>query len=230
MSLEVAARTELGDFSLDAAFATDSRVTAIFGPSGSGKTTLVNIIAGLITPKIGLVAVDGAVLLDTEAGIDIPAYARRIGYVFQDARLFPHLSVRQNLLYGRWFAPPDALRITLDEVAKLLDLTPLFKRATPQLSGGEKQRVAIGRALLSSPRLLLLDEPLASLDHARKAEVMPFLERLRDHARVKIVYVSHAVAEVKRLADTVVLMRDGRVAGITSAKDLRIDGLESELV
>jgi molybdate transport system ATP-binding protein len=229
MSLEIEARTQLGDFSLAAAFATDSRVTAIFGPSGAGKTTLVNVIAGLVRPKAGLVSVDGAVLLDTARGIDVPPHARRIGYVFQDARLFPHLSVRQNLLYGQWFAPRDARRTELDDVSELLDLAPLFERATPHLSGGEKQRVAIGRALLSSPRLLLLDEPLASLDHARKAEVMPFLELLRDHARVKIVYVSHSVAEVKRLASTVVLMRDGRVVGITESRDLRIDGLESEI-
>jgi molybdate transport system ATP-binding protein len=229
MSVEVEARTQFGEFSLDANFATVSRITSIFGPSGAGKTTLVNVIAGLVRPKTGRVAVDGAVLLDTGAGIDVPVYARRIGYVFQDARLFPHLSVRQNLLYGQWFAPRDARRTALDEVAELLDLAPLFKRATPQLSGGEKQRVAIGRALLSSPRLLLLDEPLASLDHARKQEVMPFLERLRDHARVKIVYVSHAVAEVKRLATTVVLLRDGRVADVGPSKDLRIDGIEGHL-
>jgi molybdate transport system ATP-binding protein len=224
MSLAVKARMQRGDFSLDANFATDSRVTSIFGPSGAGKTTLVNVIAGLVRPKTGLVVVDGAVLLDTARGIDIPAHRRRIGYVFQDSRLFPHLSVRQNLLYGQWFAPLDIRRTALDEVAELLDLAPLFRRATPQLSGGEKQRVAIGRALLSSPRLLLLDEPLSSLDHARKQEVMPFLERLRDHAHVKIVYVSHAVAEVKRLATTVVMMRDGRVTNIKQAKDLRIDG------
>ena len=224
MSLEVEAHTQLGDFSLDAKLATDSRVTSIFGPSGAGKTTLVNVIAGLVRPKTGLVAVDGAVLLDTAGGIDIPANKRRIGYVFQDARLFPHLSVRQNLLYGQWFAPRGARRTALDEVAELLNLAPLFKRATPQLSGGEKQRVAIGRALLSSPRLLLLDEPLSSLDHARKQEVMPFLERLRDQALVKIVYVSHAVAEVKRLADTVVMLRDGRVTDIKQSKDLRVDG------
>ena len=136
--------------------------------------------------------------------------------------------MRQNLLYGQWFAARDARQTALDEVAELLDLAPLFKRATPQLSGGEKQRVAIGRALLSSPRLLLLDEPLSSLDHARKQEVMPFLERLRDHAFVKIVYVSHAVAEVKRLATTVVTMRDGRVTNIKQAKDLRVDGSDSE--
>jgi molybdate transport system ATP-binding protein len=173
--------------------------------------------------------VDGAVLLDTGAGIDVPVYARRIGYVFQDARLFPHLSVRQNLLYGQRFAPRDARPTALDDIAELLDLAPLFSRVTPQLSGGEKQRVAIGRALLSSPRLLLLDEPLASLDHALKQEVMPFLERLRDHARVKIVYVSHAVAEVKRLATTVVLLRDGRVADVRPSKDLRIDGIEGHL-
>ena len=229
MSLEVEARTRLGDFTLDASLTADGRVTSIFGPSGAGKTTLINVIAGLIRPKIGRVVVDGAVLLDTERGIDVPAHQRRIGYVFQEARLFPHLNVRQNLLYGQWFAPRDLRHTGLDEVIELLELSPLLQRGTPQLSGGEKQRVAIGRALLSSPRLLLLDEPLSSLDHARKQEVMPFLERLRDHARVKIVYVSHAVAEVKRLATTIVLMREGRVTGIKQSKDLRLDGIENEL-
>jgi molybdate transport system ATP-binding protein len=211
MSLEVDTKIRLGNFTLDAAFATEGKITALFGPSGAGKTSLINVISGLIKPEKGRVAVDRTVLLDTERGIDVPAHKRRIGYVFQESRLFPHLTVKQNLLYGRWFAPRDLRRDSLDEVVDLLDLSPLLHRGTLQLSGGEKQRVAIGRALLSSPRLLLLDEPLSSLDEARKQEVMPFLERLRDHARMPIVYVSHSVAEVERLANEVVFMDAGRV-------------------
>ncbi len=211
MSLAVEAFARLGDFTLDAAFASDGKITAIFGRSGSGKTTLINVIAGLIRPERGRVEVDGAVLLDTARGIDLPAYRRRVGYVFQEARLFPHLSVRQNLLYGRWFALPDERETSFEQVVDLLDLGTLLRRGTAQLSGGEKQRVAIGRALLASPRLLLMDEPLSSLDEARRLEVMPFLERLRDHAKMPIIYVSHSVAEVKRLASTIVLLRDGRV-------------------
>jgi molybdate transport system ATP-binding protein len=217
MSLTVDAFAELGDFTLDASFTSEGKITAIFGRSGSGKTSLINVIAGLIEPKRGRVVVDGAVLLDTMRSIDVPAYRRRVGYVFQEARLFPHLSVRQNLLYGHWFAGQGKRETSFEEVVDLLDLGPLLHRGTAKLSGGEKQRVAIGRALLASPRLLLMDEPLSSLDEARKQEVMPFLERLRDHARMPIVYVSHSVAEVKRLASTVVLLRDGRVAGIRTA-------------
>jgi molybdate transport system ATP-binding protein len=213
MSLEVSAETRLGDFTLDASFVSEGKITAIFGRSGSGKTTLINIIAGLITPERGRVTLDGTALLDTDRNIDVPAYRRRVGYVFQEARLFPHLSVRQNLLYGRRFTPRE-LRQDPEAVLDLLDLKPLLNRGTVQLSGGEKQRVAIGRALLASPRLLLMDEPLSSLDEARKQEVMPFLERLRDHALAPIVYVSHSVAEVKRLATTIVLLRDGRVTNV----------------
>jgi molybdate transport system ATP-binding protein len=211
MSLEVTAKATLGNFVLDAAFASEGRITALFGRSGSGKTTLVNIIAGLLRPERGQVVVDGTVLFDGEAGIDVPSHKRRIGYVFQEARLFPHLTVKHNLLYGRWFTPKDARHVSLDEVVDLLGLKDLLERGTAQLSGGEKQRVAIGRALLCSPRLLLMDEPLASLDDARKSELLPFIERLRDDARVPIVYVSHAVPEVVRLATTLVLLSDGRV-------------------
>lgn len=217
MSLVVDAYIELGDFTLNCAFTSQGKTTAIFGRSGAGKTTLVNIIAGLVKPKRGRVVVDGAVLLDTARGIDLPVHRRRIGYVFQEGRLFPHLSVRRNLLYGRWFAPKGSRETSFGEVVDLLDLAPLLERGTGQLSGGEKQRVAIGRALLSSPRVMLMDEPLSSLDEARKREVIPFLERLRDQAKMPIVYVSHSVAEVKRLASTIVLLRAGRVAGIRAA-------------
>lgn len=224
MSLEVALEHRQGAFDLEAAFRTGGRLTALFGPSGSGKTTLVNAIAGLVRPRRGRIAVDGTVLLDTEAGIDRPPHRRRVGYVFQEGRLFPHLTVRQNLLFGRLFAGRPgtgeaSADIDLDAVVALLDLAALLSRRPAGLSGGEKQRVAIGRALLARPRLLLMDEPLASLDEARKAEILPFVERLRDEAGVPIVYVSHALAEVARLADTVVLLVAGRVvaAGPTAA-------------
>ena len=211
MTLEVFARTRLGVFELDASFATDGRLTAIFGPSGAGKTSLINVISGLLRPERGRVVVDGTVLFDSEASIDVPAHRRRIGYVFQESRLFPHLSVRRNLLYGRYFAPAESRTASFEDMVDLLGLQGLLERGTAALSGGERQRVAIGRALLASPRLLLMDEPLSSLDEARKREVMPFLERLRDQARVPIVYVSHALGEVARLATTVVLMSEGRV-------------------
>lgn len=210
--LDIAVRHRLGDFSLDAAFASDGRLTALFGSSGSGKTSLVNVIGGLIRPQSGHVTVDGEVLVDTQAGIVLPKHRRRIGYVFQEARLFPHLSVRQNLLFGRWFAPKQASHSSdLDSVLQLLGISHLLARRPGALSGGEKQRVAIGRALLANPRLLLMDEPLASLDEARKAEILPYIERLRDEAGIPIVYVSHSMAEVARLATTVALVEAGRI-------------------
>jgi molybdate transport system ATP-binding protein len=170
----------------------------------------LNIIAGLLRPERGRVVVDGTVLLDTVAGIFLPTHCRRVGYVFQESRLFPHLSVKGNLLYGRFFTPGRRRYASVDEVVDLLDLGPLLDRGTDALSGGEKQRVAIGRALLASPRVLLLDEPLSSLDERRRQEVMPFLERLRDQAHVPIVYVSHVSSEIERLSETVVLMSGGK--------------------
>jgi molybdate transport system ATP-binding protein len=225
MTIEVAARTRLGDFTLDAAFASPGGLTALFGPSGSGKTSLINVIAGLLRPEWGRVVMGERVLLDTDARIDVPAHKRRISYVFQESRLFPHLSVRQNLLYGRWFAPRPGRAGSLDEVVELLGLGPLLGRGSAKLSGGEKQRVAIGRALLASPKLLLMDEPLASLDEARKDEVLPYLERLRDRSQVPILYVSHAMAEVARLATRIVVMEAGRVAAAGQAADIlgRVD-------
>ena len=217
MSLDVSAVARLGEFTLDASFKSDSRVTAIFGPSGSGKTSVLNVIAGLLRPERGRVAVDGTVLLDTGTGVFLPPHRRRVGYVFQDGRLFPHLSVKANLLYGRIFAPSSRHHASFEEVVDLLDLGSLLRRGISALSGGEKQRVAIGRALLSSPRLLLLDEPLSSLDERRKEEVMPFLEKLRDQASMPIVYVSHVFSEIERLAGTVVLMGCGQVLAVDGA-------------
>src|SRR5580704_5102093 len=178
----------------------------------SGKTSVINAIAGLLRPRRGRIAMDGSVPLDTERAICVPTHRRRVGCVFQEGRLFPHLTVRQNLLFGRWFAPARERRVTnLDDVVDLLGIAALLDRRPGRLSGGEKQRVAIGRALLASPRLLLMDEPLASLDARRKDEILPYLERLRDEARVPIVYVSHSIAEVTRLATTIVLISAGQV-------------------
>ena len=227
--LSVAVEHSLGDFTLDAAFDSGGGLTALFGRSGSGKTSLVNVIAGLIRPARGRIVVDGAVLTDTVAGVFLPARRRHIGYVFQEGRLFPHLTVRQNLLYGRWFASSRRRRAgragEVEHVVELLGIADLLGRRPANLSGGEKQRVAIGRALLARPRLLVMDEPLASLDEARKAEILPYIERLRDEFAEPIVYVSHAIAEVTRLATTMVVMSEGRVAAVgpTAAIMGRID-------
>jgi molybdate transport system ATP-binding protein len=225
MTLEVATRHRLGAFALDAAFTSDGALTALFGRSGSGKTTLVNVIGGLIRPDWARISVGGEVLVDTDRGRFVPTHRRRVGYVFQEGRLFPHLTVRQNLTYGRWFAPHGERTADFDHIVELLGIGGLLGRRPAGLSGGEKQRVAIGRALLASPRLLLMDEPLASLDEARKAEILPYIERLRDEARVPIVYVSHSVEEVARLATTVVVLSEGKVAAAGPVSEImaRID-------
>ncbi len=225
MTLRVAVRHRQGAFALDAAFASDGPLTALFGRSGAGKTTLINVVGGLIRPDWAQVAVGGEILVDTERGIATPAYRRRLGYVFQEGRLFPHLTVGQNLNYGLWFAPRAERTADFDRVVEMLGIGSLLERRPGRLSGGEKQRVAIGRALLASPRLLLMDEPLASLDEARRAEILPYIERLRDEARVPIVYVSHSVAEVARLATTVVLLSEGKVVAAGPVSDImaRVD-------
>lgn len=210
MTLSVAIRHDFPGFALDAAFEAPPGVTALFGHSGAGKTTVVQAVAGLLKPDRARITADGTVLTDTDARIFLPPHLRRIGYVFQDARLFPHLTVKQNLLYGRWFAPRRD-GAPLDRTVEMLDIGPLLDRHPGGLSGGERQRVALGRAILSSPRLLLMDEPLAALDEARKSEILPYLERLRDEVGLPILYVSHSVAEVARLATTVILMDRGRV-------------------
>ena len=214
MTVELDIRHRQGDFALEARLSAPAGLTALFGPSGSGKTSLVNIVAGLIRPDHGRVVVDGEILVDTDRGVFVPSHRRRIGYVFQEGRLFPHLTVRQNLLYGRWFSPKEARGGDLGQVVDLLGLEALLDRRPGPLSGGEKQRVAIGRALLSNPRIILMDEPLASLDEARKAEILPYIERLRDRSRVPVVYVSHSVSEVARLATTIAVMAEGRITAV----------------
>src|ERR1700676_3052239 len=212
--LSVQVTHRLGEFTVDAQFESEGGLTALFGRSGAGKTSLVNAIAGLIRPERGRIAVDGVMLTDTATGIFVPAHRRRVGYVFQEGRLFPHLNARQNLVYGRWFAPKTAGGGDFDQVVELLGIGHLLSRRPANLSGGEKQRVAIGRALLARPRLLVMDEPLASLDEGRRAEIFPYIERLRDEMLVPIVYVSHSIAEVARLATTLVVLSEGKVAAI----------------
>jgi len=179
----------------------EARVVALAGPSGAGKTTVLNAIAGLVRPASGRIEIDGRTLYDSARGIDVPTHRRRIGYVFQDARLFPHLDVRRNLLYGRHGGP--AAPFGFDAVVELLGIAALLDRRTRHLSGGEAQRVAIGRALLSQPAILLFDEPLSSLDPARREELIPYLQRVRDEVRLPMLYVSHHPDEVRRLADAV---------------------------
>jgi molybdate transport system ATP-binding protein len=209
--LSVDVEKRLGEFSLTAKFETTGSVTALFGASGSGKTSIVNMIAGLIAPDRGRIALDDAVLFDSATRLNVPAHHRRIGYVFQEGRLFPHLTVAQNLDYGRWMGALPADAAERERIVALLDIGHLMSRRPGKLSGGERQRVAFGRALLMKPRLLLLDEPLASLDRARKLEILPYLARLRDEAKVPMIYVSHQAGEITRLASQVVRIEDGRV-------------------
>jgi molybdate transport system ATP-binding protein len=209
--LVVDVQKRLGDFELAAKFETSGGATALFGPSGAGKTTLVSMIAGLVAPDRGRIVLDDVTLFDGDRRINQPAHRRRVGYVFQEGRLFPHLTVTQNLHYGRWMQKlPNDPRET-EHVVALLDIGHLLTRRPGKLSGGERQRVAVGRALLTNPRLLLLDEPLASLDRARKLEILPYLARLRDDAKVPMIYVSHQAGEISRIASQVVRIEDGRV-------------------
>ncbi len=226
--LEVQVRKTLGAVRLDFDFACETDgIVAVFGRSGAGKTSLVNMLAGLVRPDEGRISVNGHVLFESAAGIDLPPERRRLGYVFQEGRLFPHLSVRGNLTYGLKRAPKAERRIGEAQIVELLGLGALLARRPRDLSGGEKQRVALGRALLANPRLLLMDEPLAALDQARKEEVLPFIERLRDELAIPIIYVSHAMEEIVRLADTMVLVSDGTAVAVgpleelTSRLDLR---------
>jgi molybdate transport system ATP-binding protein len=209
--LVVAVEKRLDDFTLAVKFDAMVGATALFGPSGAGKSSVANLIAGLLTPDRGRIALDDTVLFDSAARIDVPPHRRRIGYVFQEGRLFPHLTVRRNLDYGRRMNGLARDEAEMRHIVDLLDIGHLLDRRPGKLSGGERQRVAIGRALLTRPRLLLLDEPLASLDAARKREILPYLVRLRDDARVPMLYVSHLADEVRRIATQVLRIDDGRI-------------------
>ena len=218
--LRVDVSKQLGEFTLEASFSSEGRVTGLFGASGAGKTSLINMIAGLVKPDRGTIALDGETLDDSAAGLHVPPHRRRIGYVFQDARLFPHLNVSQNLDYGRRMN-----RLTQDpaqqkRVIDLLDIGSLLDRRPGKLSGGERQRVAFGRALLSKPKLLLLDEPLGALDEGRKLEILPYLVRLRDEAGIPMVYVSHDAAELRQLATQIVMLKGGRITAFGGVKVL----------
>jgi molybdate transport system ATP-binding protein len=209
--IEFRARVRLGDFNLDAGFSAAEGVTGLFGPSGSGKSTILRLIAGLVRPDWGRIVLGDRIVYDSATGIDMPAHRRRVGFVFQDGLLFPHLSVRRNLLYGPWvrrMGRPAAFGRTVE----ILDLGRLLDRAPRTLSGGERQRVAIGRALLSDPAVLLMDEPVTAIDQERRAEILPYLDLLTRESPRPVLYVSHAMAEIERLTSEIVFLRSGRVA------------------
>ncbi len=211
--IEVDIRAALGDFSLNAKFESDAGVTALFGASGAGKSSIINAIAGLLKPSEGRIAVGGTTLYDSSNGIDLPVHKRGVRVVFQESRLFPHLNVRQNLLYGHRLTGKNPTP-SMNEVTDLLGIAHLLKRRPRTLSGGERQRVSIGRALLANPLALLLDEPLASLDRGRKQEILPYLETLVRETKIPVLYVSHAQEEIDRLAQVVVRIENGTVKSI----------------
>ena len=200
-----------GVFKLAASIHSDMLVTGLFGPSGAGKSSLLQIIAGLVKPQQGYIRIGDTVLYDSSQRLNLPSHQRGIGYVFQDALLFPHLSVKNNLLYGyrRLSGKPES--IVLDDVVALLEISHLLAKNPQQLSGGEKQRVALGRALLSNPRLLLLDEPMAALDERLKQQILPFLLRVRDELHLPMLYVSHSLAEIQFLTDHIVFIEQGQI-------------------
>ncbi|MEO0036053.1 MAG: hypothetical protein RLZZ501_2076 [Pseudomonadota bacterium] len=218
--LEIEVSRRQGPITIEIALAAGSGVTALFGRSGSGKTSLINMVAGLARPDRGRIAVAGRVLFDSRAGVDLPPEARRLGYVFQEHRLFPHLSVRANLCFGMNRLAAAERTVPFERVVAVLGIEALLDRRPARLSGGERQRVAIGRALLASPRILLMDEPLASLDARRKDELLPFIAGLSRQFGVPILYVSHSIEEVLRLADTLVLIDQGRLAAVGPVEDL----------
>lgn len=214
MSIDIQLAHQHGAFQLDVEFALPGAgVTALYGPSGAGKSTIINAVAGLLRPDKGRVVLNGRPLLDVASRVFIPPSRRRIGYVFQDARLFPHLSVRSNLLYGAKRAERPLSDVQVSQTFKLLGVEHLLERRPRNLSGGERQRVALGRALLTNPQLLLLDEPLSGVDETRKHEILPLLEKIRDAREIPMLYVSHSLDEVSRLADEVVVVNNGQVAG-----------------
>ena len=202
-------------FALQARAEFGAGATGIFGPSGCGKSTLLSLVAGLLRPQRGVLVLDRTTLVDVERRVFVPAWHRHVALVFQDGQLFPHMTVRANLLYGHDRRSPSDRRLQLSQVVELLELGPLLDRRPAQLSGGERQRVALGRALLYSPRLMLLDEPLASLDERLKQQILPFLRRVKDESGIPMLYVSHVAAEVEFIADRVLRMERGRIVGIT---------------
>jgi molybdate transport system ATP-binding protein len=216
MSLAIEVRHRLERIALDVTLRAGAGLTAIVGPSGAGKTTLLHLVAGLVRPDAGRIAIGDDVLVDTGRGVWIPPDRRRIGYVTQDSRLFPHLTVGQNLAFGHWFTPARVRRLTVSTIADMLDLHPLLARRPARLSGGERQRVALGRALATSPRLLLLDEPLAAVDVARRQEILPYLDRLRGELAVPTLYVTHTLAEVQDRAEALVTLDEGRVVSVAA--------------
>jgi len=209
--IEVQAQLKRPNFELDAALQLDHRVTAIFGPSGSGKSTLLGVIAGTIKPDSGRVVVNGECLFDSQKHINKPIHERRIGLVFQDGRLFPHLNVQQNLTYALNFIPRDQQQFNFERIVQLLEIEPLLQQRPHQISGGEKQRVALGRALLSSPRLLMLDEPLASLDDRLKNQILPFLKLIADEINIPMIYISHSKKEIMQITDNLIHILNGKV-------------------
>jgi molybdate transport system ATP-binding protein len=219
--IEVQVCKRQGDFAVDAAFRSErAAVTVLYGRSGAGKTSVIDMVAGLRRPDRGAIRLDGKTLFDSAQGIDLPPEQRRVGYIFQDGRLFPHLSIRGNLTYGMNLLPAGERRIGFDQVVDLLGISSLLSRRPGTLSGGEKQRVAIGRALLTSPRLLLMDEPLASLDQARKSEVIPFIGKLPTALSIPILYVTHSIDELVHLADDIVLLNCGRSVAVGKLQEV----------
>ena len=215
--IEVRIRRQLGSLRLDVDISAEGRLLALCGPSGAGKTSILNLIAGLDRPDAGRIAIGPHVVFDSERGVDTPARRRRIGYVFQEPRLFPHLSVEKNLLYGARFAGSDGADVAFGDVVDMLGVGALLKRRPEALSGGEKQRIAIGRALLMRPRALLLDEPLTAIDDARRYEILALMETLRDAFRIPMIFVSHRASEVERLANDVATIENGRLIGLRRA-------------
>ncbi|UXX82967.1 molybdenum ABC transporter ATP-binding protein [Roseovarius pelagicus] len=223
MSLSVKIKHDFGDFTLDVAFEAGPGVTAVFGPSGAGKTSVANAVAGLFAPEQGMVTLGNRCLYDPSARVNVPPHKRRIGTVFQDGRLFPHLSVAGNLDFGARYIPRGSKIPNRDQVISLMEIGALLDRRPMHLSGGEKQRVALARALLMAPELLVMDEPLAALDGPRKDEILPYLERFTGSNGVPVLYVSHSVAEIARLADQIVVLRAGRVIRCDAVSEVLSD-------
>jgi len=209
--IEVNVNFKRKDFILDVNLIANERVNALFGPSGSGKSTLLSIIAGIIKPSHGRISIEGECLFDSGLGINIPIYRRRVGLVFQEGRLFPHLTVENNLLYGVNLASIQNQHVSVNQVLELLEIGHLLKKPPHHLSGGEKQRVALGRALLSSPRLLMLDEPLASLDDRLKGQILPFLKRVAEEISIPMIYISHSMDEVQQITENIIMIENGKI-------------------